>query len=113
MGRWRNFVIEEECNMADENFGRRAEDHDLRRRVERLEMLQSESQLIIRESALMVGRLNETLLDFKQELTKIKDNDLKDLARMKVSLSIVHWIGGSIGATGLSMILIFLFKTPA
>jgi len=94
-------------------FERRSEDYDLLRRIERLENLQSESQLLLRETTLMISRLNDTLIDLKAELTKIKDNDLKDLAKMKVSLSIVQWIGGSIGATGLSMIILFLFKAPS
>ena len=66
----------------------------------------------MRESTLMIARLNETLIELKTELIKMRDNDLKDLAKMKVSLSIVQWIGGSIGATGLGMIMIYLFKQP-
>ncbi len=86
---------------------------DLRRRVERMEMVQSELQALMRETALMISRLNETLLDLKHEIVKMRDNDLKDVAKMKVSLSIVQWVGGSLGATGLSMILIYIFKaTP-
>lgn len=89
-----------------------SEPDDLRRRVERLEGIQSELQALMRESTLMIARLNETLIELKTELIKMRDNDLKDLAKMKVSLSIVQWIGGSIGATGLGMIMIYLFKQP-
>lgn len=89
-----------------------SEPDDLRRRVERLEGIQSELQALMRESTLMIARLNETLVELKAELVKMRDNDLKDLARMKVSLSIVQWIGGSVGATGMGMVMIYLFKQP-
>ena len=90
-----------------------SEPDDLRRRVERLEGIQSELQALMRESTLMIARLNETLIELKTELVKMRDNDLKDLAKMKVSLSIVQWIGGSVGATGMGMIMIYLFKQPS
>lgn len=88
-------------------------DDDLRRRVERLEGIQAELQALMRESTLMIARLNETLVELKQELIKMRDGDLKDLTKMKVSLAIVQWIGGSIGATGVGMIVVYLFKQPS
>lgn len=85
---------------------------DLRRRVERLENIQAELQALMRESTLMIARLNETLMELKGELVKLRDTE-KDVARMKVSLSVVQWLGGTIASSGVVMALAYVFKVQS
>lgn len=75
-------------------------------------MIQAELQALMRESTLMIARLNETLVELKAELAKTREVE-KEVAKMKVSLSVVQWVGGTLGTTGFGLVLAYLFKvTP-
>ncbi len=89
---------------------------DIRRRIERVEAMQSDTQRIIAENALQLARQNEILIELKEEL-KLRRQDLKeiheirlDIANMKVGYSIGRWIGGTIGGAGILAALAFLFR---
>lgn len=86
-----------------------ADDDELRRRIERLEGIQAELQLLMRESTLMIKRLNDTLVELKAELAQTRETE-KEVAKMKVSLSVTTWVGATIGTTGLGLVLAYLFR---
>lgn len=89
---------------------------DLRRRVERVEHVQSDMQALLRENVLMTARLNETLLELKEEL-RMHRTDMNEihairleLANLKMGFSIGRWVGATLGGAGLVGALAFLFK---
>ncbi len=86
-------------------------DGDLRRRVERVEGILAEHQALMRESTLMIARLNETLMDLKSELSRFRETE-KAVERMAVSLRAVNWLGGIVVTTAVAGIIAYLFKVP-
>ena len=82
---------------------------DLRRRVERVESILAEHQSLMRESTLMISRLNETLTELKEEIKKMREIE-KEVARMKVSITAVNWIAGTITTLAIGGVIAFLFK---
>lgn len=89
---------------------------DLRRRVERLEMIQSELQALMRESTMMAARLNETLIELKNEFRdmRVELRDIHDLelevANLKTGFAAIKWLGMTAGGGGVLMVLAYLFK---
>ena len=86
-------------------------DGDLRRRVEHVEKILAEHNALMRESVVMIGRLNETLLDLKKQLEKFEVVE-KEVTRVKVVTNIVSYLGGAIVLAGIGLILTYLFKVP-
>lgn len=87
------------------------DDDEIRRRLERLEGIQAELQALMRESTLMIARLNEIVDDIKKELGRLPEAE-KEVARIKVSVSFAQWIGGAIVSSGIVLILAYVFKVP-
>ena len=90
-------------------------DGDLRRRVEQVEKILSEHNALMRESVVMISRLNETLLDLRKQLEKFEDSEsdtTSEVARIKVITNITAFLGGAIVLAGVGLITTYLFKVP-
>jgi uncharacterized coiled-coil protein SlyX len=89
-------------------------DGDLRRRVERVESILAEHQALMRESTLMIARLNETLIDFKFDLGKMRESSAK-LTESFIEVrthnhtirGLTVWLGGIAAAAIASGITLF------
>ena len=90
-------------------------DEDLRRRVERVENILSEHQALMRESTLMIARLNETLIELKEAINTMREIELKhnnEIIKLSASVRLVNFIGGAIITAGVTAITVYLFKVP-
>lgn len=84
---------------------------DIRRRVERLEQAQVDLTLLLRDNTTMTARLNETLLELKEELKVMRAVE-KDVANLKFGFAAIKWLAMAIGGSGTAMALAYLFKVP-
>ena len=90
-------------------------DEDLRRRVERVENILSEHQALMRESTLMIARLNETLIELKEAINTMREIELEhnnEIIKLSASVRLVNFIGGAIITAGVTAITVYLFKVP-
>lgn len=99
--------------MEDETPRRRSTDSihyiDLCQRVANLEKNQTETQFLLRENASMTSRLNDTLIEMKEEFKtmRLELHDIHDLeisvTALQAGFSLVRWIGASLG--GIAILL--------
>jgi predicted PP-loop superfamily ATPase len=91
---------------------------DIRRRLERLEQIQGELQALLREASLMNARINDSLIDLKDEFKEFREENKKiqliqlDVASLLTGFAIVKWVAATLGGGGILMVLAFLFKVP-
>lgn len=93
-----------------------AEPDEIRRRVERLENIQGELQGLLRDNTSMTARLNETLIELKEEIKDLRIEMKQfrqlevDVSNLKLGFAAVKWFAATIGGGGLLMVLAYLFK---
>lgn len=88
---------------------------EIRRRLERLEHIQSELQGLLKESVLMSARLNETITDQKSEFKQIRQ-ELKelrqlelDVANLKLGFGAVKWFSAAVASTAIILVMAYIF----
>jgi len=90
---------------------RRVEDtfEDVYHRIINLEKNQVETQYLLRENAAMSSRLNDTLVEMKEEFKSMRTelHDIHDLeitvTALQASFSFVKWIGGALGGAAIAL----------
>lgn len=90
---------------------------DLRRRMESMETMQGDMRLIMRDTVANSGRLNEILLELKEDLKEMRD-EMKalrsmelDVANLKIGFTAIKWLATTVGGAAVMMVLAYLFKT--
>lgn len=96
---------------------------DLRRRMENMETMQADIRLIMRDTVANSGRLNEILVELKDDLKLFREDLLKlretmrtvelDVANLKLGFTAIKWLGTTIGGAAIMLIIAYLFKVSA
>jgi len=94
--------------MSEDALFRRAAD-DLHQRVADLEANRIETQFLLRENSAMTARLNDTLIDMKEEFKtmRLELHDIHDLqiaiTALQAGFSVVKWVGGALGGIAIML----------